>query len=464
MTKAQGTMAAQYDLAVIGAGPGGYVAAIRAAQLGMRVAVAERDAPGGVCVNWGCIPSKAILKCADLYGEMRNASAYGIACQGLSANYAEIIRRSRKVADRMSRGVRFLFKKNGIDLYAGSATLSSPRTVRVGETEIEAAHVLVATGTAVRGLPGIVPDGRTVLTSDDALAQETLPRSVVVLGGGAVGVEFAYVYHSFGAEVTVVEMMDQLLPRVDREVAAELSKSFRRRGIRVLTSAAARGYDKTSGALSVESSGRVEAISAEKVLVAVGRKPVTEALGLEACGVALERGFIKVDERFRTSCPSVYAIGDVIGGMMLAHEASAEGVSAVEMMAGMPVRRPDPDRIPACIYCQPEVAVLGLSEEEARRRGIPVKVSKFPFTALGRAVASGHTEGFVKMVAEERYGEVIGCHIIGHGAPELISELSLARTVEATYHEIGRTVHPHPTLPEAIAQAALMLGGESIDI
>ena len=453
-----------FDLVVIGAGPGGYVAAIRGAQLGMRVAVVERGRPGGVCVNWGCIPSKAILKSAGLYEEMKNAAAYGIACQGLSVDFAEVIRRSRKVADRMSRGVIYLFKKNGIELIAGEAKIVSPGKVRAGEEELSATHILVATGTAVRGLPGIEPDGKTVLTSDDALALETLPRSVTVLGGGAVGVEFAYVYRAFGAEVTVVEMMDQLLPRVDKEVAEELAKSFRKQGIRVMTSASAKGMDKAKGTLTVSSGGKEEALTAEKVLVAVGRKPLTAGMGLEECGVQLERGFIKVDGQFRTSCEGVYAVGDVIGGMLLAHEASAEGVAAVEMMAGVATRRPDPDKIPACIYCQPEVATIGLSEEEARRRGIPVKVSKFPFTALGRAVATGHTEGFVKMVAEEKYGEVIGCHIIGHGAPDLISELSLARTLEATFAEIGRTVHPHPTLPEAIREAALMLGGEAIDI
>ena len=454
----------RFDLVVIGAGPGGYVAAIRGAQLGMRVAVVERDRPGGVCVNWGCIPSKAILQCAGLYQEMKGAQAYGISCQGLSVDFAEVIRRSRKVAERMSRGVAYLFRKNNIELFAGNATISSPTIVRAGAEDLEAGRILVATGTAVRGLPGIEPDGKSVITSDDALAGETLPRSVIVLGGGAVGVEFAYIYRTFGAEVTVVEMMDQLLPRVDKEVAGELAKSFRKQGIRVMTSAAAKGLDRGKGTLSVSAGGAQEALSAEKILVAVGRKPLTEGLGLEACGVELDRGFIKVDQSFCTACPTVYAIGDVIGGMLLAHEASAEGVAAVEMMAGHATARPDPDRIPACIYCRPEVATIGLSEEEAQRRGIPVKVSKFPFTALGRAVASGHTEGFVKMVAEERYGEVIGCHIIGHGAPDLISEISLARTVEATFREIGKTVHPHPTLPEAIREAALMLGGEAIDI
>jgi dihydrolipoamide dehydrogenase len=454
----------KFDLVVIGAGPGGYVAAIRAAQLGLRVAVVERDKPGGVCVNWGCIPSKAILKSADLYHQMKNAAAYGIVVKGLSVDYREVIRRSRKVSEKMSRGVSFLFRKNGIELIVGNAVLSSPTTVRAGDEEIGAGKILVAVGTAVRGLPGIEPDGETVLTSDDALALETMPGSVVVLGGGAVGVEFAYIYRTFGADVSVVEMEDQLLPRTDREVAKELEKSFQKQGIRVLTGAPAKSLDKAAGELTVSLKGKEERLPAEKFLVAVGRKPLTEGLGLEACGVKLTKGYVEVDASLRTACPTIYAIGDVIGGMLLAHEASAEGVAAAEIIAGHETKAPDRDNIPACIFCQPEVATIGLSEEEAKRRGIPVKVSKFPFTALGRAVASGHTEGFVKMVAEERYGEVIGCHIIGHGASDMIAELGLARTLEATFHEIGKTVHAHPTLPEAIREAALMLGGEAIDI
>ena len=454
----------KFDLVVIGAGPGGYVAAIRAAQLGLRVAVVERDKPGGVCVNWGCIPSKAILKSADLYQQMKNAAAHGIVVKGLSVDYGEVIRRSRKVAEKMSRGVSFLFRKNGIELIAANAVITSPTTVRAGDEEIGAAAILVAVGTAVRGLPGIEPDGGTVLTSDDALAQETMPGSVVVLGGGAVGVEFAYIYRTFGADVAVVEMEDQLLPRTDREVAKELEKSFQKQGIRVLTGAPAKALDKAAGTLTVAVGGREEKLAAEKFLVAVGRKPLTEGLGLEACGVKRSKGYVEVDASLRTACPTIYAIGDVIGGMLLAHEASAEGVAAAEIIAGHEVRPPDRDKIPSCIFCQPEVAMVGLSEEEAKKREIKVLVSKFPFTALGRAVASGHTEGFVKMVAEERYGEVIGCHIIGHGASDLIAELGLALTLEATFHEIGRTVHAHPTLPEAIREAALMLGGEAIDI
>ncbi len=454
----------QFDLVVIGAGPGGYVAAIRAAQLGLRVAVAERDRPGGVCVNWGCIPSKAILKSAALYNEMKDAAAHGIRVQGLSANYPAVVRRSRQVADRMSRGVAFLFRKNGIELFAGNAAVASPASVRIGSEEVGAKAILVAVGTAVRGLPGIEPDGKTVITSDDALAREDLPRSVIVLGGGAVGVEFAYVFRSFGAEVTVVEMEDQLLPRTDREVARELEKALRKQGIRLLLSAPAKGLDKAAGTLTVAAPGGEETLSAERFLVAVGRKPLAEGLGLEACGVRLVKGYIEVDGLFRTGCPSIYAIGDIIGGMMLAHKASAEGIAAAEIIAGMPSRRPDPDRIPSCVFCQPEVATIGLSEEEAKRRGIPVRTAKFPFTALGRAVASGHTEGFVKLVADGKYGEVIGAHIVGHGASDMIAELALARTVEATFHEIGKTVHAHPTLAEAVREAALMLGGEAIDI
>lgn len=455
----------RFDLVVIGAGPGGYVAAIRAAQLGMKVAVAERDRPGGVCVNRGCIPSKAILTSAGLFEEMKNAAAYGIRCREVEADHAEVIRRSRKVADRMSRGVAYLFKKNGIELFPAAATVASPTTVRAGDELLEARAILVATGTSVKGLPGIEPDGRDVITSDDALAQETLPRSVTVLGAGAVGVEFAYIYRAFGAEVTLVEMEDQILPRTDREVAEALAKSLKKQGIRILASAPAKGYDKASRTLTVSVGGKEEKIAAEKLLVAVGRKVMSADLGLESCGVVIERGFVQVDDRMRTACPTIWAVGDVTGGAMLAHKASAEGVAAAEAIAGHETaRRPDPDRIPSCVFCRPEVASIGLTEEEAKKRGLDCKTAKFPFTALGKAVASGHTDGFVKMIADAKYGEVIGCHILGAGAPDMIGEMSLGRSLEATFREIGRTVHAHPTLPEAIREAALMLGGEAIDI
>jgi len=454
----------QFDLVVIGAGPGGYVAAIRAAQLGLRVAVAEQGKPGGVCVNWGCIPSKAILTSAVLFEDMKNAAAYGIRCAEVTADYAEVIRRSRKVADRMSRGVAYLLKKNKIELFPARATVSSPTSVRAGDDTLAARNILVATGTTVRGLPGIEPDGDVILTSDDALTREELPRSVTILGAGAVGVEFAYIYRAFGAEVTLVEMENQILPRTDAEVADALAKSLAKRGIRILTSATAKGFDKETRTLTVSRDGKEEALTADKLLVAVGRKMLSLDLGLEACGVRVERGIVQVDDRLQTSCPTIWAIGDVTGGTMLAHKASAEGVAAAEAIAGKDSRRPDPDRIPACVFCRPEVATLGLTEDEAKRRGIECKVSKFPFTALGKAVASGHTDGFVKMVAEAKYGEVIGCHILGAGAPDMIGEVSLGRSMEATSREIGRTVHAHPTHPEAIREAALMLDGEAIDI
>ena len=454
----------QFDLVVIGGGPGGYVAAIRASQLGMRVAVAERDKPGGVCVNRGCIPSKAILASAGLFEDIKNAAAFGLRVQGAEADYGEVIRRSRKVSDRMSRGVAYLFKKNGIELFSANAMVTSPTTVRVGEEDLEAKNILIATGTSARGLPGIEPNGCDVITSDEALKEETPPKSVTVLGAGAVGVEFAYIYRAFGAQVTLLEMMGQILPAADREVADALAKALKKQGVRILTRASAKGYDKEKKALTVIVDGKEEILQAEKLLVAVGRKTMWEGIGLEECGVKVEKGIIQVDDRMRTACPTIWAIGDVTGGMMLAHKASAEGVVVAEAMAGKDSRRPDPDFIASCVYCRPEAASIGLTEEEAKCRGIEVKVSRFPFTALGKAVATGHAEGFVKMIAEEKSGELIGCHILGCGAPEIIGEISLGRSLKTTWREVGHAVHAHPTLSEAIREAALMIGGEAIDI
>ncbi|MCL2102538.1 MAG: dihydrolipoyl dehydrogenase [Syntrophorhabdaceae bacterium] len=454
----------RFDLVVIGGGPGGYAAAIRASQLGMRVAVAERNKPGGVCVDLGCIPSKAILASAGLFEDIKNAAAFGLHVKGAEADYGEVIRRSRKVSDRMSRGVAFLFKKNGIELFPASAVVTSPTTVRLGEDDLEAKNILIAVGTSARGLPTIVPDGVDVITSDEALKEETLPKSVTVLGAGAVGVEFAYIYRAFGAQVTLLEMMDQILPSADREVAEALAKALRKQGIRVIVSALAKGYNKERKTLTVAVDGKDEILQAEKLLAAVGRKTACAGLGLEDCGVKIEKGIIQVDDRMRTACPTIWAIGDVTGGMMLAHKASEEGIVAAEVMAGKNSRRPDPDFIPSCVYCRPEVASIGVTEEEAVRRGIKVKVARFPFSALGKAVATGHAEGFVKMIAEEGRGEVIGCHIFGRGAPEIIGEVSLGRSLGATWKEFGRAAHAHPTLTEAIRAAALMIGGEAIDI
>jgi dihydrolipoamide dehydrogenase len=454
----------EYDLVVIGGGPGGYTAAIRAAQLGLSAALVEKDVPGGTCVNWGCIPTKAILSSAETLATMRRAESFGLRCEGVSADLPAVIKRSRDVSAKMARGVAFLLKKNKVDLIAGVAAIESPRTVKVGEEEIFARAILVATGTSVKGVPGFEPDGKSVLTSDDALLLNELPATVAILGGGAIGVEFGYAWAAFGAKVTIVEMMDQLLPRVDAEAAKALERSLSKQGIRVLTGATAKGFDPAAGLLSVSAGGTDESVPAAKVLVAVGRKPMTAGLGLERVGVALDRGFVKVDAGYRTDCPSIWAIGDVIGGMMLAHEAMAEGVAAAEIIAGGTPSAPvDRDRIPACVYCDPEVASVGLSEDEAKRRGIAVKAAKVSFVANGRAAAAGRTEGFVKLVADEKYGQLVGCHVVGHGAAEMIAEATLAMSLESTVRELGRTVHAHPTLSEALREAARILAGESVD-
>jgi dihydrolipoamide dehydrogenase len=453
-----------FDLLVIGAGPGGYAAAIRASQLGMRTAVVEKEKAGGVCTNRGCIPTKAILSSAELLEEARRGEAYGLRLGTPAVDFPAVVRRSRETAERLSKGIEFLFRKNGVELLRGEAKLASPVTVRVGDEEVRAGRILVATGTAPKVLPPFPFDGERILSSDHALVLPSLPPSMAILGGGAVGVEFAYAFHAFGAEVTVVEMMPQLLPKADGEVARELASALGKKGIRILLSATAKGYDAVSGALRVETGGGEETVRAATLLVATGRTPLSAGLGLEEAGVVLDRGFVKVDGRYRTSCPSVFAVGDVIGGMMLAHEAVAEGVAAVEMMAGKDTPAVERRKVPSVVYCRPEVASVGLTEEEARALGGEVKVGKFPFLANGRALGSGHPEGFAKVVTAGPYGEIVGIHAIGHGVSELIASGSLALSLEATWRELGAALHPHPTFSEAIREAALAVGGEAIDI
>jgi dihydrolipoamide dehydrogenase len=460
----------RYDLVVIGAGPGGYVAAIRAAQLGLKTAVVEKDKPGGVCLNWGCIPSKAILTSAELYETVKEGGHYGIKVQGLSYDYPQVIRRSREVADRLAKGVEFLLRKNKIPLLAGTARLEGKNRVLIAkdgqETQpVEADRVLLATGSSERTLPGLEIDGKQILTSKEALIDTEVPESLLIIGGGAVGIEFAYIYSVFGSRVTVVEMEKQLLPGVDAEVARELERVFKKKGIEVLTGTKFHGIEKFPGRLEValEDGDGLKHRTANKVLVAVGRSPLSAELGLEALRVELNRGYIKVDEQMRTTAEGIYAIGDVNGPPLLAHAASEEGIAAVEFMVGKREKAIDHLRIPACIYCQPEVAVIGLSEEQAKARGYEVKIGKFPFRALGKAIAAGHEEGFVKLVVDKDYGEILGCHIIGHGATDLIAEAGLARTLEATTAELSGTVHAHPTLAEAIMEAALNAEGRGIN-
>lgn len=460
----------RYDLVVVGAGPGGYVAAIRAAQLGLRTAVVEKDRPGGVCLNWGCIPSKAILTSAEMYEDLKHGEHYGIKVSGLSFDYAQVIRRSREVAGRLAKGVEYLLKKNKVPLVRGAGRIEGGNRVIVeaeGEDpqRLDADRILLATGSRERTLPGLEVDGAQVITSFEALTDRDVPESIVIIGGGAIGVEFAYVYRTFGSRVTVVEMEAQLLPGVDADVARELERAFEKKGIEVLTGTTYDRVEKYPGRVEVMLNGGdgQKERTANKVLVAVGRVPLSDGLGLEDAGVRVERGFIQVNERLQTANPAVWAIGDVNGPPLLAHAASEEGIAAVEFMTGQREKAIDPRRIPACIYCQPQVAVFGLSEEQARAQGHEVKVGKFPFRALGKALASGHAEGLVKLVVDKEYGEILGCHIVGRGATDLIAEIGLARTLEATTAELTETVHAHPTLSEAILEAALAAEGRSIN-
>lgn len=460
----------RYDLVVIGAGPGGYVAAIRAAQLGLKTAVVEKDRPGGVCLNWGCIPSKALLTSAELYENFKESERHGIKVHGLSVDYAQVIKRSREVADRLAKGVEFLLKKNHVPLIAGTGRLESKNRVVIdtpgkGTQQVEAERILIATGSKERTLPGLEVDGKQILTSYEALVDTDMPDAILIIGGGAVGVEFAYIYSAFGCRVTVVEMEKQLLPGVDIEVARELEKAFKKKGIEVLTGTKYHSVEKFPGRveLVLDSGGDLKRRTANKVLVAVGRTPLSAGLGLEALGVELHRSYIKVDERMRTTCETVYAIGDINGPPLLAHAASEEGIVAVECMVGKREKGIDHSHIPACVYAQPEVAVMGLTEEQAKEKGHEVKVGKFPFMASGKAIAAGHEEGFVKLVVDKEYGEILGCHIIGHGATDLIAEIGLARTLEATTTEVAGTVHAHPTMSEAIMEAALNAEGRGIN-
>jgi dihydrolipoamide dehydrogenase len=464
----------RYDLAVIGSGPGGYVAAIRASQLKMRVAVIERDLPGGVCLNWGCIPSKALLNSAETMEAIRGAGKeHGIEVGEIKLDFKRVIARSRQAADKLSKGVLYLLRKNKVDYIEADATIAGSHTVALRPAAgkaappaeaIEAERILIATGSGEKLFPGMAL-GDGVMTSREALLHDRLPQSIVIIGAGAIGAEFGYFYQAFGAKVTIVELESQMLPGFDAEIAEELRKSFVKRGVKVLTGHGFKSMAREGDGWTVtlDAAGTLKTVAAEAVLVAVGRNPLSLDMGLDAAGVEADRGYLKIDDSFRTTCPSIYAIGDVARPPLLAHKASAEGIAAVEIMAG--VREPGFDllSIPGCIYCEPEVAMVGLSEAQARERGIEVKVGKIPFRANGKAVAINQTEGFVKIVAGKEYGDVIGCQIIGHHATDLIAEIVLGRTLETTTAELGHSVHPHPTLSESIMEAALAAEGESIN-
>ena len=460
---------ADLDLVVIGAGPGGYVAAIRAAQLGLRTAVVEAERAGGVCGNWGCIPSKAILADATLANDLRAAAKARIVADVPAFDFGAVIDRSRQVAERQAKGVEFLFKKNKIAFHQGRGRLVkggvAVQTAK-GEERLEAKHVILATGSVERILPGMTIDGEVVCTSREALARRALPASVVIIGGGAVGVEFAYAYRSFGARVTVVEMAEQLLPGMDGDLGAELARQFGRQGMALMVGTRVTGVTRTgaSGKVGVQGPKGELMLDADMVLVAVGRAPDPSGLGLEEAGVRTERGRVVVGPRMETSAPGVFAIGDLVGPLLLAHAASEQGVIAVEAIAGRSPRPFDPDGVPMCVYCEPEVAAVGLTEAEAKARGIAVKTGTLPLRALGKAMALGKTDGFVKVVLDARYDALLGVHMIGPAVTELIAEAGLARTLEATADDVIATSHAHPTLSEAFREATLAAVGRAVNI
>ena len=462
-----------YDLCIIGSGPGGYVAAIRAAQLGMTVLIVEKEPRlGGVCTLWGCIPTKALLHTADLLEEARHAAEVGVSVREVHLDMPAAMKHKEKIVRQSSNGVAYLMKKNRVDVAAGFGRLAGPGRVSVtgadgAETIHQVKNVIVATGSTPRSLPGMDIDDKTVLSSTSMLELTEVPKSLVVIGSGAVGVEFASMHARFGAKVTIIEVLPRIVPVEDEEISRELAASFKRQGIAIYPET--RVERITRGEAGVEllarSAGdKTETFRAEKVLMAVGRRPLSDGIGLEAMGVATEKGYIKVDATMRTNVPGVYAIGDVIPTQALAHLASAEGVLAVEHMAGKPTRPINYDQIPGCTYCSPEIGSIGLTEAKARERGYDVVVGKFPFSAVGKARILNQASGFVKIVAEKKYDEVLGVHIIGPSATELIAEAGAALKLEATSEELVKTIHAHPTLSEAIHEAAEAVQGHAIHI
>ena len=459
-------MESNYDLVVIGSGPGGYVAAIRAGQLGLKAAVIEKDALGGTCLNWGCIPTKALLKNAEIVSYVRRAEEFGLKFDGFHADYEVAMARSRRVVDRNTRGVRFLLRKNNVDHIEGTGRLAGANRVAVEPSGdvVNAKNVIIATGSRPRSVPSLPVDGDRIITSRESIVLTDLPSSMVIVGGGAIGVEFAYVYAMYGVEVTIVELLPRLVPNEDEDISAQLERSFKSLGMNIMTGAAVTGVQtKADGVtVSVEQGGATQSIETGMVLVAVGVQPNVEELGLDAVGVAVERQGIAVDEFLATNVPGVYAIGDVTGKMPLAHVASAQAVTAVEHILGMEPQPMDYLYMPRTTYCNPQIASFGLTEAQAREQGYDVSVGVFNALANGKALAMGETEGMVKLVVDSRYGELLGGHMIGPEVTELLGELSMTRMLEGTTLELGWTVHPHPSLSEMLKEAALSAQGRAV--
>ena len=463
-----------FDLIVIGSGPGGYPAAIRASQLGLKVAIIEKESLGGICLNWGCIPTKALLKSAQVFEYINHAADYGIKVGQPEADFTGMIKRSRNVAEGMSKGVTFLLKKNKVSVIKGFGKLSRGKKVEVTDdngktTSYEAKNIIVATGGRARQLPNLPIDGKKIIEYRKAMSLEKQPKSMVVVGAGAIGVEFAYFYHSIGTKVTIVEFMEQgLVPREDVDVSKQLGRIYKKKGIKVLANTAVETVD-TKGAGCVvtaknRKTGKVATINCDVVLSAAGVSPNTENIGLEALGIATDRGLIKVDEFYKTNVAGIYAIGDVIAGPALAHVATAEAITCVEKIAGENPSPIDYNNIPGCTYCSPEIASVGYTEAGAKEAGYEIKVGKFPFSASGKASAAGAKDGFVKVIFDAKYGEFLGAHMLGYNVTEMIAEVVAARKLETTGHEIIKTIHPHPTMSEAVMEAAAAAYGEVIHL
>lgn len=463
-----------YDIAVLGGGPGGYVAAIRAGQLGFKTVVIDKDNLGGICLNWGCIPTKSLLKNAEVYDMMKNHSAeYGITADNLQFDFSKIIGRSRDISGKISKNVELLVKKNKVDRIRGFGKLTDSKTIAVFDENhkpietITADHIIIATGARPRSVPQIPVDYTHIITSTQAMSLEKQPEHLIVIGAGAIGVEFAYFYNVLGTKVSIIEMQPNILPLEDAEVSAALEKSFKKRGIALYTGASVTKAEVVDGKVQVtiEQNGKSTVLPADKALASIGVTGNVEGIGLEEIGVELYKNHIKVDKTtYKTNIPGVYAIGDVIGPPWLAHVASAEGIQCVEHIKGIAHGQVNYENIPGCTYCQPQVASIGLTEKAAKEAGYELKIGKFPFMASGKAFAIGERDGFVKLIFDAKYGELLGAHIIGSEATELIAEIGLARTLEATAETIIKTVHAHPTLSESIMEAAAQAYGEAIHI
>lgn len=460
-----------YDVIVLGSGPGGYPAAIRSTQLGKKVAIVERESLGGVCLNWGCIPTKALLKSAQVYEYAKHAESYGLKMDNLTHDFPAVISRSRSVADKMSKGVQFLMKKNKIDVIMGNGVLIAANKLEITAADgskqiLEAKNIIIATGSRARELPAMPLDGKKIVGYRDAMVLPTQPKSMIVCGSGAIGSEFAYFYNSMGTKVTLVEFMPRIVPVEDEDVSKELEKQFKKQGITVMTNSEVLKVDTSGDGVkaTVKTATGEQVLEADILLSAVGIVSNLENIGLEALGVKIEKGKITVDQHQETSIKGLYAIGDCTPGQALAHVAGKEGITAAEHIGGHHISPIDYNNVPGCTYCEPQVASVGYTEKQAKDAGFEVKIGKFPFVASGKATAAGATEGFVKVIFDAKYGEFLGCHMIGQNVTEMIAEAVVARKLETTAQEILNSIHPHPTMSEAMKEATAMAYGEATDI